>query len=59
MSKRVIKEETIKCVGRTKYLGTIVSRNGKSSEDFKRRIDIVRATTNTYETHWFQTSNKI
>ena len=36
----------IKCVGTTKYLGTIISRNGKSSEDIKRRIDIASATTN-------------
>jgi len=41
-----IKEEVIKCVGKTKYLGTIISRKGKSSEDIKRRIDIASATTN-------------
>ena len=39
-------EEAVKCVEKTKYLGTIISRNGKSSEDIKRLIDIARTTTN-------------
>ena len=47
----------IKCVGKTKYLGTIISRNGKSSEDIKRRIDIASATTNQLNKSIYRANN--
>ena len=52
-----IKEEVIKCVGKTKYLGTIISRNGKGSEDIKRRIDIASVTTNQLNKSIYRAKN--
>ena len=52
-----IKEEVIKCVGKTKYLGTIISRNGKSSEDIKRQIDTASATTNQLNKSIYRAKN--